>query len=360
VELLGALGEPLDQRPVVQPDDLGRPGARIHRSPADPQALGERRPLGRQVQVIGGHRVGVQAVTVQGGPAPVGAVGGVLHQHVGVELRITGAALAMLERHRQHTVGDLVAVGAVVVAPHPDPVALQVGDAHLQSFGAGLGDLPAGLVAAAGGQQRHALGGAEAVVEGLHPLVDPLPLVLPRPVERLPVQLARVEAEDLATEPLDRLHLDPLGAASPAGGLDDAYVALELLGRRERLQALDALLGGPLLERLQQRPGGQLGARVGAPQRRTPDLAGGGVQALEHGPHLIGGGDPFEAACLRGAADEAAWGLSASGEVLFAVAGDLVQPVGLLARLQRLDGSATSPTLLPAPRGQPCIADADV
>jgi hypothetical protein len=74
--------------PIVQPHDLGRPRALIDGPPADPQALGERRPLGGQVQVIGGHQVGVQAIAVERGPAPVGALGGVLHQHVGVELGV--------------------------------------------------------------------------------------------------------------------------------------------------------------------------------------------------------------------------------------------------------------------------------
>jgi hypothetical protein len=66
-------------------------------------------------------------------------MGGVLHQDMGVELRITRAALAMLERHRQHPGVDVVAVGAVVVAPHPDPVPLQVADAHVEGLGPSLG-----------------------------------------------------------------------------------------------------------------------------------------------------------------------------------------------------------------------------
>jgi hypothetical protein len=55
VDLLRALAEPLDQPPIIQPHDLGRPRALIDGTPADPQALGERRPLGRQVQVISRH-----------------------------------------------------------------------------------------------------------------------------------------------------------------------------------------------------------------------------------------------------------------------------------------------------------------
>jgi hypothetical protein len=288
VDLLRALAEPLDQRPIVQPDDLGGPRALIDWPPADPEALGERRPLSRQVQVIGRHQVGVEPIGVERGPAAVGAVGGVLDEDVGVELRITRAAEAVLERHRQHAGLDVAAVGAVVVAAHPDPVALQVADADLEG-------------------------------------------------------VMGVGAEHLAAEPLDRLDLDPLGAAQPAGRLHRAHVALECLRPRERLQVRHALLGGPLLERLQQRPSRQLGARVSAPQRRAPLLAGGGVEALEHRPHLLRAGDPFEAAGLGGAADEAARGLSAAGEVFLAVAGDLVQPVGLLARLQALTGSATLP-----------------
>jgi hypothetical protein len=288
VDLLRALAEPLNERPVVQADDLGRAGALVHQSPADAQALGERRPLSGQVQVVGRHEMGVQPVAVQGGPASVRSLGGVLDEHVGVVVGITGAAHAVLERHRQHPRLDVVAVGAVVVAPHPNPVGLQVPDAALEGLIPCFGDLPPEVVAAASGQQRDTLGRGEAVVEGLHPLVDPLALVLPRAVEALAEQLARIEAKHLATEPLDRLHLDPPRAAGPAGGLDGAHVALERLRSRERFEVLDALLGGPLLQRLQQRAGGQLGARVGAPERRTADLAGGGVQALEHRAHLLG------------------------------------------------------------------------
>jgi hypothetical protein len=88
VDLLRALGEALDEHPVVQPDDLGGARALGHRPPADAQALGERRPLGRQVQVVGRHQLGVQPVAVQRRPPPVRSLGGVLDQHVGVELRV--------------------------------------------------------------------------------------------------------------------------------------------------------------------------------------------------------------------------------------------------------------------------------
>jgi SagB-type dehydrogenase family enzyme len=261
----------------------------------------------QQVAALLGHQMGVQPVAVERGPAAVRTLSGVLHQDMRVELRIAGAAEAVLERDGEQPAAYVVAVGAVVVAAHPDPVGLQVVDADVEGLGPGLGDLPAELLAAAGGQQRYALRRAEAVVEGLHPLVDPLAAVLPGPLERLAIQLPRVGAEDLAAEPLDRLDLHPPGAAELACCLDRADVALERLRLGELLQVLDAVLGGAGREGLQQRPGGQLGARIGAPQRRTPHLAGGGIQALEHRPHLLGRRDPLQPAGLGGAADEPAW-----------------------------------------------------
>jgi hypothetical protein len=224
-----------------------------------------------------------------------------------MKLRVAGAAQTVLERHRQQPAAHVVAVGAVMVAAHPDPVALQVADSDLKSLRPSLGYLPPGSITTTGREQGDALGGAEAVVERLHPLVDPLAAVLPRPLEPLPVQLAGVEAEDLAAQPLDRLDLDPPGPAELAGRLDRAHVPLERLGPRERLQVGGAPLGGPGLERLQQRPGRQLGAWVGPPQRHTPHLTRGGVQALEHRPHLLGTRDSLQAACLRDVADEPAW-----------------------------------------------------
>ena len=134
----------------------------------------------------------------------------------------------------------------------------------VEGLGPTLGQQPPDLGAAAGGQQRHALGGAEAVVEGLHPRIDPLAPMLPRLLEPLPIQLTRVDAEDLAAQPVDRLDLDSPRAAQPAGGLDRAHIPLERLGPGELLQVLDTVLGGPYFQRVQQGPGGQLGARIGA------------------------------------------------------------------------------------------------
>jgi len=224
-----------------------------------------------------------------------------------VAVGVAGAAQAMLEGHRHQPPSRLVPVGAVVVAADPDTVALQILNAGLEGLGPALGQQPPDPWAAASGQQRHALGRGKAVVEGLHPRIDPLALVLPGAGEGFAVQLARVSAQDLATEPLDRLDLDPPGAAQLAGRLYRPHIPLERLGPGQRLQLRHALLGGPGLERGQQWPGGQLGPRVSPPERRASLLAGGRVQALEHRLHLLGRGDPLQAAGLGGAADEPAW-----------------------------------------------------
>jgi hypothetical protein len=62
-----------------------------------------------------------------------------------------------------------------------------------------------------------------------------------------------------------------------------------------------------LAERRQERPGRQLGARVGPQQGLAALLAGGRVQAAEHCPDLLSGGDPDQAAGGCGLAQEAAW-----------------------------------------------------
>jgi hypothetical protein len=128
------------------------------------------------------------------------------------------------------------------------------------------------------------------VVERLHPRIHPLAAVLPRLLEPLPVQLPRIGAQHLAAQPLDRLHLDPLGPAQPTGRLNRAHVPLERLAPGELLQLGRPLVGRPRLEGGQQRPGRQLGARVGAQQGGAALGAGGRVQALEHRPHLLGAG----------------------------------------------------------------------
>jgi len=213
--------------------------------------LGERGPLGGQIQVIGRHQMGIQPVGVQGRPPSVRTLGGVLDQDVGVAVGVASAAHAVLERHRHQPTNCLVAIRAVVVTPDPEAMALQVGDGCLEGFGASFGQQPPHLVAATGGQQRHALGGAEAVVEGLHPLVDPLTPVLPGPLEPLPVQLAWVGVQHLAAESLDCLDLDSSRASQPTRRLDRPHVALERLGPDKRLQLLDPLVGGAGLEGLQ-------------------------------------------------------------------------------------------------------------
>jgi hypothetical protein len=141
-------------------------------------------------------------------------LGGVLDKDVGMAVGVAGAAHAVLEGHRHQPPSRLVAVSAVVVAPHPEAMALHIADREHEGLGPSFGQQPPHPWAAGSGQQRHALGAGEAVVEGLHPLIDPLTPVLPRLVEPLPVQFVGVTGEDLAAQPLDRLDLDPPGGAS--------------------------------------------------------------------------------------------------------------------------------------------------
>jgi hypothetical protein len=213
----------------------------------------------------------------------------------------------MLEGHRHQPPDRLIAIGPVVVAAHAEAVALQVANGDLEGLGPAVSQQPPHLGAAAGGQQRHTLGGGEAVVERLHPFVDPLASMLPRLVEPLPIQLTRVDTQHLAAEPLGRLDLDPSRAPQPTGCLDRAHVTLERLGAGHFLQVGDFLLGGAGLERIQERPGGELGARIGAQQRRAALLARSRVEALEHRLHLLGRGDTVQAGCGGGAAQEPAW-----------------------------------------------------
>jgi hypothetical protein len=171
----------------------------------------------------------------------------------------------VLEGHRRQPSNRLVAIGAVVVAADAKTVALQVGDGDGEGLGPSFGQQPPGLRATASGQQRHALRRAEAVVERLHPRIHPLAPMLPSRGKCFAVQLVGVQAQDLAAQPLDRLDLDPPGAAQPAGRLHRAHVTLERLRPGQLLQVLNAPLGRAGLEGLQQRRRGQLGPRVGPP-----------------------------------------------------------------------------------------------
>ncbi len=274
-------------------------------------------------------------------------------------LRVARPADPVLERDPQQPTPGEVAVGAVVLAAHPDPMLFQVAQRDLERLAARVGDLPADLLTTAAGQKRDALGAGEAVVQGGHALVHPLAAVPPRLIERRAVQLVGVDAEHLAADPLDRLDLDPLGAAERAGRLHRPNVIGERLGAGELLQLDNAPLASAGLEGSEQRRGCQLGARVGAQQRLAALRAGGRVQTAEHGVDLLGGGLADQAAAGGGLTDEPAWRFPFAGEVLFAVLGDLVQPVGLLASLERLHRQRHVASSR-RPGSLACIADAAV
>ncbi len=198
--LRAALGERPQQLGVVQAVDLGRAGPGVDLAPADIQALGQLGAESCVIEAVGGHRVGVEELGVQRGPALVGAEGGVLDQHVGVPLRVAFAAGAVVEGGGGEAEA-LVALGAVVAAADPDRLALQVGQ--------GLADgrvpcglcLPAHVRAAAGGEQADRLHVGERQVERGDPAVDPLDGVLGRLVVGVAVQLADISAEDRAAQP---------------------------------------------------------------------------------------------------------------------------------------------------------------
>jgi hypothetical protein len=279
----------------------------VHPGPAHAQPSGQLGPLDRQVQVVGGHQVRIQPIRIQRTPAPIRPQGDVLDQHMRMGLGVAGAAAAMLEGHRQPPTVGLVTVDPVVLASHPDRMGLQVGDCGSQRGRAGRIHLLSAGRAAAGGQQTHTLGRGEAEVEGGHPGVDALTAVLPCRIERIPVQRPRVNLQHHAADPLCRLDLHPPGAAGAAGRLQCPHIARQGLGAGQLLQVDNASVGGVLAERRQERPGRQLGARVGPQQGLTALLAGGRVQAAEHCPDLLSGGDPDQAAGGCGLAQEAAW-----------------------------------------------------
>jgi hypothetical protein len=77
---------------------------------------------------------------------------------MGVEVGVAGAAHAVLEGHRHQPPDRLITVDPVVITADPDAVALQVADRNMEGFGPSLSQQPSHLGAAAGGQQRHALG----------------------------------------------------------------------------------------------------------------------------------------------------------------------------------------------------------
>lgn len=96
LEDLGAApGEVIDDR-ARDAGDIRR--AALHRVPADVEPLGQLRAEDGLVEEAAGLRVLVEQPAVQCGPAPVGAERRVGDHDVRVQLRITGARRAVLER----------------------------------------------------------------------------------------------------------------------------------------------------------------------------------------------------------------------------------------------------------------------
>ena len=189
-DLGGALGE-LGEQPVLDAVDLERRGAAaapVPQRPADRQGGGE--PVGEQVvvQLGDGDRGLVQPPPVQGAPPAVHALHLVRDDQVGVQVRVPGAGVPVIERGGDHP-ADPHALGAGVAdagAGHPllhEP----------QHIGDGLpvrprDQLPGGLVGQRP-QHAHRLRHRERQVEPGHRVPRPPPvhrgIVRQRPAERL-------------------------------------------------------------------------------------------------------------------------------------------------------------------------------
>ena len=101
LQLGGDLLVPLGERPHQllghAHDGLVAPPVRL--PPFDPQGAGQLPLVGRPVDHIGGLAVGEQVAGVQGAPVPVGALGAVDDDQMGVRQRVTRAADAVGEPH---------------------------------------------------------------------------------------------------------------------------------------------------------------------------------------------------------------------------------------------------------------------
>jgi hypothetical protein len=233
----------------VEAVDLGGASARVHLPPTDIQPVGKFRSEGRVVDAVGGHRVGVQPLGVQCRPAAIRPEGGVLHQHVGVPLRVALPAGAMVERRR----GDPLAaeaVGAVVTAAHADCLLLQPRQHHADRGMPRLGHFRSNFRGAAGGQQTDALGVRQRQVKRCHPGVHPPAGMPPRFRVRLAVQFRRVPLQNRPADPLHRRHVD-----LPAGRKDRLELAARPLAGAQ-LGNLDPAGRGQLPQRRLERGGG--------------------------------------------------------------------------------------------------------
>jgi hypothetical protein len=335
----------------MQPLDLRPPGALIHRPPAHIQPAAQFRPQGGMIEPVGGHGMGIELPRIQRRPAAIGANSGVLDQHVGVPLGITLAAGPMIKRGR----GDAASaepVDAVVAPTHPDRLLFQPAQHLPHGDMAGSLNFRPDFRAASGGQQAHALRVGKRQIKGRHSGIDPFADMLACFRVRVAIELLRVCVKNRAAHALysNRRHL-------PGSG--DALQLLPEPLTIDQFTDVDPTGGGKLPQRRLEGPGVQSGAGIGPPQRHHPLLTRQRVLTCEQSVYRLVLGDTGQPGLLGQGAHPPAGRLALARVVLTAIAGDLVQPVGLLTHPQRRHTQRQTNTS-PRPQQTARIVDAAV
>ena len=215
----------------------------------------------RLVEVTSGLVVGVVEPPVEGAPLAVGGLGEVGDEHVGVDVRVAGAAGAVPE-HRRHESVDGLGLQPAVALPGRGGVRFEVPERGGDGPVVGVANDLRHLGGAEGEQQRDRLRRSPAQVEPAHLAVRERPeLLAATGVEAAP-HGHQIVGADLAVE----AQLDRGGGASPPpGSLADASVVL-----------VDALGDGVEVVAL-----GRVGDGVDAEHRSAPAAgrASGGVRS---------------------------------------------------------------------------------
>ena len=146
--------------------DLCHPLGRV--TPFDSEGAAECCAQVCLVEVAGGEAVGLEdGFAVEGSPFAVGALGEVADDDVGVQLRVLGAAGAVLEGGGDEASG-VFADHAVSAATGDAGLVLEVAKGGLPRVDVRLADGPSGAFVTEGVQQADALGGGEHQVETRH------------------------------------------------------------------------------------------------------------------------------------------------------------------------------------------------
>ena len=161
LDLLAAVREVVPHL-LVDPDHIG--DAIADRAPFDAEPAGELVAQVGFVEVAGGGRVQVERATIQRPPGPVGALGHVRHQQVGVQMGVPGPAGAMPEPGRDEPV-DLDLVDAVLPGSGPGGLPFEVVEGGVDGRIVRVAHRSGRVGIAEPGQDRHGLGSPEGQVE---------------------------------------------------------------------------------------------------------------------------------------------------------------------------------------------------